>query len=626
MRGDEPSGTRDVETHPTHTTVYTPQSTRFSARRASPKRRIASSGIFPPPCARLRTQDRAAALRATVGLEEAHVRFLLVNPFYPLSEMPSPPLGIGYLAASLQRAGIEVRVYDLVVTRHSPEKLAAIMARFQPDIVGATAVTMTFTSAISVLEEAKRIDSRVVTACGGAHVSFCAEQTLRAHPALDVVALGEGEETIVELCDAVLGKRSLRSVSGLCFRDGEELVNTGSRPGFLDVNGLPLPARDVGPLMRYRALSTPISMTTSRGCPFQCIFCVGRKLVGAKIRWRDAHSVVDEMQQLAGLGFVQINVADDLFTAKKSHALAVCDEIIRRGLKVSWVSFANVNTVDVPLLERMREAGCTTVSFGLESGNMEILKTVRKGTRPAGMIEAVKACKEAGILATGSFIVGLPGETEETLRETLALSDRLAELGANTGFHMLAPFPGTAVREEADRYKLKIFTDDWSQYHANHAITETPGADRARQELIAQTFEQAGERAFWELAEQVERGTASEAQRAQFARIERAGVYYDMMMQDLVETRGSFRTANAEISRAQALGLFTREVQAATGRAETAVRHALEYGFEQGFLQYESRHGLCSFRFTDSAVSLDVTEVARVTPPIAASIQASASP
>lgn len=539
------------------------------------------------------------------------MKFLLVNPFYPLAEMPSPPLGLGYLAASLLRAGVDVRIYDLVVMGHDEKKLAAVMARFQPDIVGATSVTMTFDSAMSVIEAAKRIDPRVVTAFGGAHASFCAEQTLLAHPALDVVALGEGEETIVELCQAVAGKRSLNSVSGLCFRDGDQLANTGPRPAFLDVNTLPMPAREYGPLMRYRALDTPISMTTSRGCPFQCIFCVGRKLVGAKIRWRDAHSVVDEMQQLAQYGFSQINIADDLFTAKKPHALAVCDEIIRRGLSVKWVSFANVNTVDVSLLTRMREAGCTTVSFGLESGNVDILKTVKKGTRPAGMIAAVKACKEAGILATGSFIVGLPGETEATLAETMAFSDTLAELGAQTGFHMLAPFPGTAVRERAEYYGLKIFTHDWSEYHANHAITETVGASRETQEVIAKRFEQTGHDMFWELAARVERGTADVEERERYARIERTGIYADMMLGDLIETRGSFATARASISADDAVQLLAAEVHAATKRPPAAVQRAIRYALDHHVLTYSSEHGVCTFRFADSEPALHVTEAAR---------------
>jgi radical SAM superfamily enzyme YgiQ (UPF0313 family) len=539
------------------------------------------------------------------------VRVLLVNPFYPLSELPSPPLGIGYLAASLLRANIEVLVYDLVVTRYDANKLAAVMANFAPDVVGATSVTMTFDSAIGVIEDAKRINPRVVTAMGGAHVSFCAEETLRQHPALDVVAMGEGEETIVELCDAVRGKRPWRSVTGLCFREADQLVNTGPRPGFLDVNTLPLPARHLVPLARYRALGTPISMTTSRGCPFQCIFCVGRKMVGAKIRWRDALSVVDEMQQLAELGFSQINVADDLFTAKPAHAYAVCDEILRRGLKVTWVSFANVNTVDVPILRRMKEAGCTTVSFGLESGNQEILKTVKKGTKLPGIIEAVEACREAGIAATGSFIVGLPGETPETMQETVRFSQRLGQLGAQTGFHMLAPFPGTAVREEADKYKLKILSNNWSEYHANHAITETPSASRETQEQVAIGFEQAWRDAFFDLAARVQDGRATPEDQARYAQVERAAIYYDLMQKDLIETLGSFESERTPLSEQRAVAMFAQAVHAATDRPQAAVEAALRHGLDRGWLRYSVADQRGSFTFADSEQALSVTEVAR---------------
>jgi anaerobic magnesium-protoporphyrin IX monomethyl ester cyclase len=546
------------------------------------------------------------------------VKVLLVNPFYPLSELPSPPLGIGYLAASLLRAGHEVRVYDLVVMRHDRKKLGAIMKRFQPDLVGATSVTMTFDSALAVVRDAKSIDPDVVTVLGGAHVSFCAERSLHEHPEVDVIVVGEGEDSVLELCDAVAGKRRMHSVAGLCFRGANGLVHTGPRSTYLDVNTLPLPARELGPVQRYRALGTPISMTTSRGCPFSCIFCVGRKLVGKKVRYRSAHSVVDELEQLAQLGFAQINIADDLFTAKKSHAYAVCDEIIRRGLSVRWVSFANVNTVDVPLLTRMREAGCTTVSFGFESADLDILKTVKKGIRPAGMLAAVHACREAGVLATGSFIVGLPGETADTLARTQAFADELAELGAQCGFHMLAPFPGTAVREQAEQYQLQIFTDDWSQYHANFPITQTPGAPRELQARLARRFQEGGERAFWELAQAVEEGRASAEQREHLAQLERVGVYYDMMLQDILEQRGSFRTAQAEVSPEQAVELLAREVHAVTGRALGGISEAIVYGVEHRFLTYSSGGGVCRFGFAGSSAALSVTDAVRAEPLVVA--------
>jgi len=542
------------------------------------------------------------------------VRFLLINPFYPLVEMPSPPLGIGYLAATLERAGIEVRVLDMVVSGYSPKKLEQVLADFDPHIVGATSVTMTFMSAISAIEDAKRINPELVTAMGGAHVSFCAEETLRAHPGLDMVAMGEGEELILELCDAVAGKRSLASVAGLAYREGSEICVNAPRDGFLDVDTLPLPARHLTPLSRYRAIGTPISMTTSRGCPFQCIFCVGRKLVGAKIRYREAKSVVDEMEHLAALGFHQVNLADDLFTARKPHAYAVCDEIIARGLKLHWTSFANVMTVDVPLLSRMREAGCSTVSFGLESANQEILKTVKKGTKIHRILQAVEACIEAGVNPHGSFIVGLPGETPETIRESIAFSHKLKEMGAHTGFHMLAPFPGTAVRDESSKLKLKILTDDWDQYHANHAITETPWADRETQQAVAAEIDDAVGKMFWELVERLENGTATPEDHAHYASVERQAVYYDMMMGDVLETWGAWRTDSDVVDREQALSGIVQLVTRAIGKPSDEVRRAVEYGLDHDLLRYRSEAGVCRWQFADSEESLRVTEVVRTAP------------
>jgi len=542
------------------------------------------------------------------------MRVLLINPFYPLAEMPSPPLGIAYLGAALERGGVEVRVFDMCVSGYSAEKLEAIIADFDPQMVGATAVTMTFNSAIDAIEDAKRIAPHVVTAMGGAHVSFCASQTLRSHPGLDVVAMGEGEEMVLELCDAIEGKRSYASVQGLAFRDGDDVVEIPARPSFLDVDTLPLPARHLTPLARYRALGVPISMTSSRGCPFQCIFCVGRKMVGAKFRKRDAANVVDEMEHIVSLGFDQINLADDLFTANKPHAYGVCDEILARGLSLTWTSFANVNTVDVPLLTRMKQAGCVTVSFGLESANPEILKTVKKGTKVHRIVSAVEACNEAGMRAHGSFIVGLPGETPETLRETLDFSEQLHAMGAETGFHLLAPFPGTAVRDDAAGLKLRILTDDWTQYHANRAITETPGVDTNTSQDVVTQLEDVAKRRFWELAEHIEDGTASEQDYVSYEGVVRQAVYYDLMMQDVLECHGSFRTDGGSLDAQEALGGLTDRVQAATGRDRSEIARALAYGLEHDMLEYTVEGGVCTWRFCDTPESMAVTEIVRRPP------------
>ena len=300
------------------------------------------------------------------------MRILLINPFYPISETPSPHLGLSYLAGVLSDAGVEVKILDLVVLPYSRNMLQTLIEGFKPQMVGLTAVTMTFDSAMGVVKDIKDINSDIMTVMGGPHVSFCARETLLDYPELDVAVIGEGERTVVELCRTIPNGLDLQNVSGIAYRRGPEIYYTAQREPIEDLDELPLPDRSLLPLGRYRALNMPISITTSRGCPFKCIFCVGRKMVGARVRYRSPEKVVDELQYLGTLNFPQINIADDLFTANKNHCLGVCNEIINRGLKLTWTYFARVDTVSDEVLGKMKAAGCNAVSFGIESANPKI--------------------------------------------------------------------------------------------------------------------------------------------------------------------------------------------------------------------------------------------------------------
>ena len=367
-------------------------------------------------------------------------RVLLINPFYPISETPSPPLGLAYLAGALEAAGVTVRILDMVVLPQNQTTLADVLEQFQPDVVGVTAVTMTAETAFAIIRDVKRIAPDVLTVMGGPHVTFSTAETLSAVPALDVIVRGEGEQTFLDLLVDTNGRRHWETIPGLAFRNGEGIHETPWREPVSDLSRLPEPVRHGLPLGRYRTLGMPVSVTTSRGCPFQCIFCVGRRMVGARVRYRPPLRVVDEIEGLAALGFRQVNVADDLFTANPRHCLAICDDIIRRGLKIRWSSFARVDTVSATLLTRMREAGCHAVSFGMESGSPEILKRVRKKISLAQAEAAVAMCRQVGMEAHASFILGLPGETADTLEQTMAFARRWANRGCYTGFICWRPF------------------------------------------------------------------------------------------------------------------------------------------------------------------------------------------
>lgn len=486
------------------------------------------------------------------------MRCLLVNPFCPITEGPTPPLGISFLGAVLEQAGHETRIVDFSVFPYSHEILSRHLQEFKPDLLGVTSVTMTFNAAIQVVEDARKINPELPTLMGGPHVSFCAHETLSAYPSLDLIVVGEGEQTIVEVANQILNDRDWSQIKGLAYRDGNQ-IKINEKREYLDVNTLPFPARHLLPLGRYRALHTPISIATSRGCPYRCIFCVGRKMVGAKVRYRDPIAVCDELEMLSKLNFPQINISDDLFTAKTSHCLAICDEIIRRKLNITWSSFARVDTVSPELLIKMKEAGCSTISFGVESANREILKTIKKGITLEKVERAVKMCSDAGIQPHVSFILGLPGESPESLKETQDYGDTIERLGGMYGFHLLAPFPGTAVRDDNDQYDLSILTDNWDEYHANHAIVETDSVDKNTLNAIAEEWDYETKKQLEEIRVKMKNGTATEDEAWKIDNLERFLFIYQLMMESIIENYGTWELETAEFSEDEAiLGLAER--------------------------------------------------------------------
>ncbi len=461
-------------------------------------------------------------------------RVLLINPFYPITETPSPPLGLAYLAGSLESAGVAVRLLDGVVGPLTNGHLARELAAFAPHWVGVTAVTMTVNRALDIVRQVKTLDPGVRTVMGGPHASFTAEATLRETPELDVIVRGEGEETLTALVATDGAREAWSKIAGLSYRWGTTIHHTAAAPVPPDVDHLPLPARHLIPLGRYRTLGMPVSLTTSRGCPYKCIFCVGRKMVGARVRYRQPTAVVEEMARLAGLGFTQINLADDLFTANRRHCLAVCDAIIARGINLRWSAFARVDTVSPEILARMREAGCQAVSFGIESGSPEILKTIKKGFVLDQAESAVKMCRDAGIAPHASFILGLPGETPETLAQTLAFGERLEQEGLCYGFHLLAPFPGTAVYDRAADYGLEILSANWDDYHANRAVCAPDGLDPAVLDAQAEKWEQRLQVYLEDIRCKMDGGTATPEEREQIRNMERTVILYELMMGDVL--------------------------------------------------------------------------------------------
>jgi anaerobic magnesium-protoporphyrin IX monomethyl ester cyclase len=294
--------------------------------------------------------------------------------------------------------------------------------------------------------------------------------TLRAEDFLDdfdVVGIGEGEATMLELVEAVEEHRSLSSVKGIVYLDHEgdesRVVHTRIREAIQDLDRLPFPARDQLDHEAYkkhykeRYGYTTTSAISSRGCPFQCDFC-SRAVFGHEFRTRSAENIVDEMESVSALGYERIWFSDDCFTLHKKRLLNICGEITRRELDISWECLSRVDTVDQQTAASMKKAGCVRVFFGLESGNNAVLALMNKQTTTAEARRAVLTMKEAGIQIGAFFIVGYPGETDNTILDTLRFASSLPL--DYLSFSVPYPIPGTPLYE---RVRSNIESDDLTQ-------------------------------------------------------------------------------------------------------------------------------------------------------------------
>ena len=522
------------------------------------------------------------------------MRVAIIAAPYPLEEFPSPPLGITYVAAAFEAAGCEVRIFDYIISCYSKEKLAAQLADFQPDAVGAGCVTMNFYDAQGILRDVKSCNPEILTMIGGPHVSFTAEETLRNYPEIDLIFIGEADDTITEFVPLMKQKSKWHNIPGIAFRQDDEIVNNGRRSFIMDVDRVPMPARHLLPISRYQAFGYPVSMITGRGCPHSCIFCLGRKMVGSKVRRRDPQLVLDEIEQIVNLGFERINIADDLFASDTKRVKEICNGIKERNLKFTWSAFARVDTVNQEMFDAMATAGCDSISFGVESGNPEMLKRVKKGITLTQAENAINMCKQAGMLAHASFMVGLPGETKETLSQTAAFAESLKIL---FGYHYLAPFPGTTLCEKVDEYDLEILTKDWAKYDANDAIVKTSSLEpRDIRDFVA--LYDAEMNGLWQkVLDGYGKGTNTPLDDMRVEGHRRMNLTFKILKDDLIEKHGFIEPNLFQGSKDRALRELCQRIIIGTNANSRVVNNTISDFVNRGYLQAAISDQGCNWRW-----------------------------
>lgn len=397
-------------------------------------------------------------------INPAYTNIIYKNAKIKVGVPVNPLLNLALLARPVIEAGYAVKILDLNVEDGSDAFLEEEIRRQSPRFVGITFTTPLYAEAKRLAQFIKELKPHTILVAGGAHATTFPNEIIK-ESSFDVVAVGEADFILRDL----LITKDRKSIKGLVFKENGNIEDTG-RAGYInDLDELPIPAWELYDLARYNRLSLsnrrspPGYLETSRGCPWGCVFC-NKNIQGRKFRPKSPKRVVDEIEYMLKIGFKEINILDDTFSTDINRAKAICDEIIKRGLKFPWhpLNGIRVDRVDKELFIKMKKSGCYKVSFGIESGNQAVLNIIDKKIRLEQVRNAVRWAREVGFETFGYFMLGLPGETEESIKDTIRFAKELKLDIAK--FNVTIPLPGTRLFEEWDKLGL-IKTKDWGKYN-----------------------------------------------------------------------------------------------------------------------------------------------------------------
>lgn len=404
------------------------------------------------------------------------MKVTLINPPYPPnahSHPPFIPLGLAYLGAVAEKAGHQVTVIDCQGERLTYDSFRQRIAGVPSDVIGVTSTTLLYNSAKTIMETAREVHPNAVTMIGGSHVSFWDENALNETKALDVIVRKEGENTFLELLQRIEAQKSYSDVLGTTVRTKDGIVRNQDRPFLHDLDSLPSPSYHLLPLDSYHRMGKTIfPIVTSRGCVQWCDFCSTVRMFGRGYRVRSPKKVVDDMEALHNkYGESQFTFYDDAFTINRNHTLEMCADMKARGLNVEWDCETRVDAVDKELLEKMHDAGCITIWFGVESGSEKILDKMHKKINREQVRDAFKMAQKSGMMTIASAVIGFPGETEETAWETINFINSLNP--DDIGCYIATPYPGTPMYDEVVKNGWLRITD-FNKYDTATPTFETP--------------------------------------------------------------------------------------------------------------------------------------------------------
>ena len=377
------------------------------------------------------------------------------------------PVYLAYTVSVLKKDGFQTKGIDAVDKEWGISEFVEQIKEMKPDAILLEVSTPSINFDFETAHKLKEAMPNLFIVLCGPHVSYFHQSVIDNYRFVNACIRGEFDYAMRDICRALRDKRDLKSVDGITYRKGSKTIVNKEREKIANLDDLPFPDREDFKLDSYQQAffhgDRYALVISSRGCPFRCTFCLWpNSLFGHAFRARSAKNVVDEIEYLIKEHNIDgVYFDDDTFAINKKRVHDICDEIKKRGLKFYWCCMGRVDTIDEEMLKDMKSAGCYEIFYGFESGSDKILNSVNKGINKEQMRKAVKITQQAGLVASGSFIFGLPGDSHKTVKQTL---DFAKSLGADyVQFVLAAPFPGSKMYEEAmEKGLIKI--NSWSDF------------------------------------------------------------------------------------------------------------------------------------------------------------------
>jgi len=385
----------------------------------------------------------------------------------------APPLGFAYLGGAVEAIGSECRIVDMEMEGLDAKGLMTTIREYNPDLIGITATTPVFKNAAILAGMIKKNFPDIALGIGGVHSTVIGKAILEECEYFDFQVVGEGEFTMQETIKAIeAGAGSLEGIKGIIFRKNGKVIENPRRSFIQDLDSIPMPARNLFKTDLYRH-TVPgkksvvyASVFTSRGCPFQCLFCSQHTMYGRHVRWHGIERVIAELKQITqDFGVRHIIFMDETLTLDKARLRGICQAIKDADLKFTWEGWTHASTIDEDIIGVMKDAGLIRLSFGIESGDPEILKGIKKGVTLGQIKNAYKLAFHAGIETRGSAMLGHPNETRETAWQTIKFCRNIKEC-QQLFLNIACPYPGTELYEYARSGKggMKLLSTDYSKY------------------------------------------------------------------------------------------------------------------------------------------------------------------